>query len=142
MSIQQQRLGNMARTLLIFENCKIKTITLFADGVPTSGAPSKLTFNPVKGSTFVRAYTDLFQNYGKWKNNSGNNISREDFETGYLLFTFQLQPYFDNAHDYLFLLKTANVRLDVEFDQALTKTMSCIVYSESSAIFEINKERE
>ena len=74
---------------------------------------------------------------------SGNNISREDFENGYCLFTFQLQPYFgNNTDDYLFLVKTANVRLDVEFNQALTKTMTCIVYSENSAIFEINKERD
>lgn len=134
--------GQFGKNPFNFENCNIKTITLFADGVPTSGAPSKLTFNPVKGSTFVRAYADLFQNYGKWKNNSGNNISREDFQSGYSLFTFQLQPYFANTDDYLFLLKTANVRLDVEFEQALTKTMSCIVYSENSAILEINKERD
>ncbi|MEW8548440.1 MAG: hypothetical protein AB2693_33475 [Candidatus Thiodiazotropha sp.] len=134
--------GQFGKNPFNFQNCGIKHITLFADGMPTSGAPSKLTFNPTKGSTFVRAYTDLFQNYGKWKNNSGNNISREDFENGYCLFTFQLQPYFDNRDDYLFLLKTANVRLDVEFSQALTKTLTCIVYSENSAIFEINKERD
>ena len=134
--------GQFDKNPFNFENCGIKTITLFADGMPTSGAPSKLTFDSTRGSTFVRAYTDLFQNYGKWKNNSGNNISREDFEKGYSFFTFQLQPYFDNGDDYLFLIKTANVRLDVEFHQTLAKTMSCIVYSESSAIFEINKERD
>lgn len=134
--------GQFGKNPFNFQNCGIKHITLFADGMPTSGAPSKLAFNPTKGSTFVRAYADLFQNYGKWKNNSGNNISREDFVTGYCLFTFQLQPYFENRDEYLFLLKTANVRLDVEFSQALTKTMTCIVYSENSAIFEINKERD
>ena len=94
--------------------------------------------------TFVRAYADMFQNYGKWKNDSGNNISREDFENSYMycLFTFQLQPYVGKStDDYLFLVKTANIRLMVEFYQALTKTMTCIVYSENSAKFEINKER-
>ena len=134
--------GQFGKNPFNFQNCGIGNITLFADGMPTSGAPSKLTFNSAKGSTFVRAYADMFQNYGKWKNDSGNNISREDFENGYCLFTFQLQPYFGNKDDYLFLLKTANVRLEVEFNQALTKTMTCIVYSENSAIFEINKERD
>ena len=53
-----------------------------------------------------------------------------------------MQPYFGKStNDYLFLLKTANIRLEVEFYQALTKTMTCIVFSEISAIFEINKER-
>ena len=125
-----------------FQNCGINKIPVFADGLPTNGAPSKLSFNPTKGSTFVRAYTDMFQNYGKWKTNRGNNISREDFENGYCLFTFQLQPYFGNDNDYLFLVKTANVRLEVEFNQPLTKNRTCIVYSENSAIFEINKERD
>lgn len=84
----------------------------------------------------------MFQNYGKWKNDSGNNISREDFESGYCLFTFQLQPYSDNRDDFLYLVKTANVRLDVDFAQPLPRTMSCIVYSENSSIFQINKERD
>ena len=85
----------------------------------------------------------MFQNYGKWKNDSGNNISKEDFENGYCLFTFQLLSYFGNSTvDYLFLVKTANIRLDVEFYQALTKIMTCIVYSENSALFKINKERQ
>ena len=122
-----------------FQNCGINKIALFADGIPTNGAPSKLTFNPTKGSTFVRAYTDMFQNYGKWKNDRGNNISREDFQNGYCLFTFQLQPYFDSEDDYLFLVKTANVRLEVEFSQPLAKTMTCSLLRKLS---HINKERD
>lgn len=134
--------GNYGKNPFNFQNCGVKNITLFADGIPTNGAPSKLSFNSTKGSTFVRAYTDMFQNYGKWKNDSGNNISREDFESGYCLFTFQLQPYSDNRDDFLYLVKTANVRLDVDFAQPLPRTMSCIVYSENSSIFQINKERD
>lgn len=134
--------GQYGKNPFNFENCGIKSITLFADGIPINGAPSKLTFNSTRGSTFVRAYTDMFQNYGKWNNDSGNNISREDFEKGYCLFTFQLQPYFGNRDDFLFLVKTANVRLEVEFTQALATTKCCLVYSENSAIFEINKERD
>ena len=135
--------GQFGKTPFNFENCGIKSITLFVAGMPSNGSPSKLTFSPVKGSTFVRAYADMFQNYRKWKNDSGNNINREDFENDYCLFTVQLQPYFGtNTYDYLFLVKTANVRLEVDFNQALAKTMTCIVYSENSAIFEINKERD
>ena len=59
--------GQFGKNPFNFQNCGIKHITLFADGMPTSGVPSKLTFNSTKGSTCVRAYADLFQNYGKWK---------------------------------------------------------------------------
>ena len=133
--------GQFGKNPFNFENCGINNITLFFNGMPINGAPSKLSFNTRKGSTFVRAYADMFKNYGKWKNDSGNDISSEHFENGYCLFTFQLQPYFSmSTDDYLFLVKTANIRLEVEFYQALTKTMTCIVYSENLAIFEINKE--
>ena len=134
--------GNYKSNPFNFLNCGIKNITLFADGVPVGGAPSKLSFHPTTGSTFVRAYTDIFQNYGKWKKDAGSNISREEFETGYSLFSFQLEPYFDSRDDYIYLLKTANIRLDVDFDKPLSQTITAIVFSENSSIFEINKERD
>lgn len=42
----------------------------------------------------------------------------------------------------LSLIKTGHVRLDVQFKKALTETVSCIVYSESMGLFQINKERD
>ena len=82
--------GNYKSNPFKFLNCGIKNITLFADGVPVGGAPSKLSFHPTTGVTFVRAYTDIFQNYGKWKKDAGSNISREEFETGYTCSRFNL----------------------------------------------------
>ena len=120
----------------------MRSITLFAHGIPVGGAPSKLNFNVADGGTYVRAYTDIFQSYGKWKTDTGNNISREEFTSGYTLFVFQLEPYFESQDDYLYLIKTASVRLAVDFDKPLPQTMTFIVYSESPAYFEINKERD
>lgn len=135
--------GNYKSNPFNFQNCGVKTITLFADGVPVGGAPSKLSFNATEGQTFVRAYSDLFQNYGKWKNDAGNDLSREEFASGFTLFTFQLEPYFSATEDdYLHLVKTASVRLDVDFDKPLLQTMTCLVYNESPGYFEINKERD
>ena len=53
------RSGQFGKNLFNFKNCGIKNITLFADGMLINGAPSKLSFNPTKGSTFVRAYADM-----------------------------------------------------------------------------------
>ena len=134
--------GNYKSNPFNFLNCGIKNITLFADGVPVGGAPSKLSFHPTTGSTIVRPCTDIFQNYGNWKKDAGSNISREEFETGYSLFSFQLEPYFDSRDDYIYLVKMANIRLDVDFDKPLSQTITAIVFSENSSIFEINKERD
>ena len=134
--------GNYASNPFFFQHCDVRSITSFADGIPVGGAPSKLNFNVADGGTYVRANTDIFQSYGKWKADTGNNISREEFTSGYTLFVFQLEPYFESQDDYLYLIKTVSVRLAVDFDKPLPKTMTCIEYSESPAYFEINKERD
>ncbi|MES9903034.1 MAG: hypothetical protein ABW168_10160 [Sedimenticola sp.] len=124
-----------------FQNCSIKSITLFSDGIPVGGAPSKLNFNKAEGATIARAYSDLFTNYGKWKKDTGNDITREDFVDGFSLFVFQPEAYFDGQNEYLSLVKTGSLRLDVEFAKPLAHTLTAIVYSESQGFFEIDSQR-
>lgn len=102
-----------------FINCGIQSICLYADGIPVGGNPIKLDFTASNGPTVMRAYTELFQSTGKWKQDAGNDINRDDFITGQTLFVFQLEPYFSEHGSYLSLVKTGNLRLDVQFKTAL-----------------------
>ena len=52
--------GSYKSNPFFFQHCDVRSITLFADGIPVGGAPSKLNFNVADGGTYVRAYTDLF----------------------------------------------------------------------------------
>ena len=122
-----------------FQNCGVKSMTLYCDGVPVNGAPWELDF---KRKTVARAYSDLYQFVIKSKENFGNDISLKDFMNGYCLFTFHLEPFFDGQNRHMSLSKTGNLRLVIEFDTALTSTMSCIVYSETQGFFQITKERD
>lgn len=122
-----------------FENCGVKSMILYCDGVPVNGAPWDLDF---KRNTIVRAYSDLFQFVGKAKENFGNDITLKDFKNGYSLFTFHLEPFFDGQNRHMNLIKTGNLRLVVEFDAALRSTFSCIIYSEMQQFFQITKERD
>ena len=67
-----------------FQNYGVKTMTLYCDGVPVNGAPWQLDF---KRNLAVRAYSDLFQFVQKFKTNFGNDLSVQDFMSGYCLFT-------------------------------------------------------
>ena len=78
-----------------------------------------MDFTASNGPTVMRAYTELFQSTGKWKQDAGNDINRDDFITGQTLFVFQLEPYFSEHGSYLSLVKTGNLRLDVQFKTAL-----------------------
>ncbi|XP_053391890.1 uncharacterized protein F54H12.2-like [Mercenaria mercenaria] len=126
-----------------FENCNIQSIYLYADGLPVGGNPLKLDFNEVTGQSNIRAYVNTFTATGKWRQpDEGNQLSREQFNAGTTMFVFQLEPNFDHHGEYLSLVKTANVKLDVQFSAPLSESVSCLVYSEMSGYFELNKERD
>lgn len=83
----------------------------------------------------------MFQFVMKSKENFGKDITLNDFKSGYCLFTFHLEPFFDGQNTHMNLTKTGNLRLVVDFDSALAATTSCIVYSEMQGIFFVSKER-
>lgn len=111
-----------------FTNCDISSICLYADGIPVGGNPLKLDFSATNGPTVMRAYTELFQSYGKWNKDVGNDILLEDFISGTTLFVFQLEPYFSEHGEYLSLVKTGNIRLDVKFQTTLKRKSCCCCF--------------
>jgi hypothetical protein len=129
--------GNYVTNPFDFLNCNITSICLYADGMSVMGNPLKLDFN--NGTSVVRAYTNLFVLTNKWNQNAGMSITREQFVRGSTLFAFDLNPYF---HDFIPLLQSGNVKLEVQFGTALTENISCIVYSESLGYLEITKDRD
>lgn len=103
-----------------FENCAIQQISVYCDGLPVDGNPLKLDFDAARGSAVIRAYTNLLLTEGKWRTDEGNLPDRQRYLNGSTLFAFQLEPDFSQHGEYLSLVKTGNVRLDVVFNTALT----------------------
>lgn len=103
-----------------FENCAIQQIVVYCDGLPAGGNPLKLDFDKTGGTVITRAYTNLLLASGKWREDEGNQLDRSHFISGSTLFVFQLEPNFSHHGEYLSLVKTGNVRLDVQFKTALT----------------------
>lgn len=112
--------GDYGSNAFNFLNCDIQSICLYADGVPVGGNPLKLDFSQANGETIARAYVNLFITTGKWKTDAGNDLNSNDFITGNTLFTFQLEPSFSQHGEYLSLVKTGNVKLEVQFKSPLT----------------------
>ena len=112
--------GDYGSNAFDFLNCDIQSICLYADGVPVGGNPLKLDFTQANGETIARAYANLYITAGKWNTDAGNDLNRNDFIKGNTLFTFQLEPNFSQHGEYLSLVKTGNVRLEVQFRSALT----------------------
>lgn len=125
-----------------FQHFNITQIGLYSDGTPVGNTPMKLNFNAANGDSIVSAYVNLFDNTSKWLFDAGNGIARKQFsEGGNVIFCFDLEPTFEQG-EYLTLLKQGNVRLEVQFGEALPETVTAIVWAQYSALFEINEARD
>ncbi|KAK3086425.1 hypothetical protein FSP39_018310 [Pinctada imbricata] len=133
--------GDYTKNPYNFQHYNILHIALHSDGTPIANSPLKLNFDS-SADTTVSAYVNLFDSNGKWLFDTGNNISRDDFlKGGNVVFCFDLEPAFDQG-EYLTLLRQGNVRLDVQFNTALTETITVIVWGQYSSLFQINQARD
>ena len=106
-----------------FENCGINHIALYADGLPVGGNPLKMDFTQADGTSIMRAYSNLLLSSGKWRQDEGIALDKNNFISGSTLFAFQLEPDFSHHGEFLTLVKNGNVRLEVQFSSGLSGTL-------------------
>ncbi|CAG2250928.1 unnamed protein product [Mytilus edulis] len=124
-----------------FMNYDLKQVTLFCDGIPVDGIPLKLDFNENSGATNVSPYVKMFETRGKWLLDTGNEITRAEFNNGYTLLCFNLEPFFSDTK-YLSLLKQGKIRLECQFGTPLTETAALLILAENYGYFEITENRQ
>lgn len=123
-----------------FAAYKLTNISVSVNG--SNVASLKVNYDDEGGQTIVSALTNIMESGGFWLKNSTCNITREDIQKGgYCLYPFNLEPIFRDGN-YLSLLRQGNVRLEVQFAEALPETVTAVIYSETLAYFEVNKARD
>ncbi len=113
-----------------FQSSMLKTISLYIDGVSVPGRPTQ--------ADDISSYVNMCDGMDIWRKDIGNGISRKQFLLGSALFVFEIDKV---GSDYLNLVKSGTVRLEIAFTKALTETLSCIILSERNSIIEIDKTR-
>ena len=88
----------------------------------------------------VREFYGLFTATGRHLKDLPLSITREDFNEGYSLFVFNLDPCEDG--DVLSPSSSGNLRLEMRFRQPLPVTTTLVVYACYSTILEVNSKRE
>ncbi|XP_069103881.1 uncharacterized protein F54H12.2-like [Argopecten irradians] len=131
--------GDYEENPWFFQGYDVTDIALYVDGNCVGGNP----FKPKYGTDTqtISVLRSMLQSTGKWLDDGGSNIQRDDINQGYALYTFDLEPKFRGSQ-YLTLLKQGNVRLEVTFGTALTDTVSCLLYAEFQNCFEVNAARD
>jgi len=91
-------------------------------------------------SHYIRAYNTLFSGTGKICRDEGIGIDRNDYANGYALYTFDLTANLGDDKNFN-LMRQRSVRLVLKLGQALTTTVTVVVYAEFENVIEIDKNR-
>ena len=119
-----------------FKHNDLNFLALYVDGHQIPSKPLKPDFS---NNMFVRSYVNLFAATGKMHEDEGNDITREEFGEGYTLFAFDLTPDLCDGHSNL--IKTGNLRIEMQFTTSLRTTTNIVVYAEFDNIIEIDRSR-
>ena len=120
-----------------FQHFDLEKISFSVDGVDMPHKPIEMDFN---NKNFTQAYYSLFLGLNKNISDTGSVIEKSDFEKGYSLFAFDLTPDLCNGSHFN-VVRTGNLRANLNFSKSLAGTIVCICYMEFQNILEINKNR-
>ena len=130
--------GHKQKNPFNFQNFKLTEIGVYTDGQQQLAVkPLKLNF---ENAEYISAYHSLFSGCGKVNNDEGNFIDRKEFSDGYCLYAFDLSPDL-KEDDHYNLIKEGSLRLVLKFAEALTTTVSVIVYGEFENVIEVDRNR-
>ena len=110
---------------------------MYANGEPVQLRPLK---PDIESHNYINCYETLYRGLNKLDGERSSIIKRVDWDKGYSLFAFDLTPDVD-ADDHYGLIKHGNLRLEIEFAEALAATIVVIVYAEFDNIVEITSDR-
>ncbi|TKS65905.1 hypothetical protein D9C73_027927 [Collichthys lucidus] len=120
-----------------FIHNSVEYMALCKDGRQVPAKAFQPQFN--QGSS-VREFYNMFIATGRHLKDLPLSISRDEFNHGYSLFVFNLNPTDDS--DALSPVSNGNLRLEMRFRVALPHTTTLIVYACYDSILEINSKRQ
>ena len=124
----------------VYHHFGLSSIELSIDGENVCGTPMPLDF---AGQKYMRAYQGIFHAFNKSYTDAGNDITYQDFKSGYSLFCFDLTADgCGNSSNHFELTRQGNIRFKMNFDTPLTSTINIIVYGEFESVLEITNSRE
>ena len=129
--------GDYTANLFNFEHFSLTDIGIYVNGESVPGRPLKTDFT---AGHYSSAYARLFEASGKWNQDAGLVITRDNFGSGYSLFVLTMDPC-GFGEEYLNLIRRGNTRLELKFKQATTKAANALVFATFSSLLEVDKTR-
>ena len=123
-----------------FKHYNLTQVGVYVDGEQIPRKPLFLKFDEAGGQNFIAGFQSLFSGIGKLSQDTGNQMNRTDYGSGYTAFCFDLSP--DHCTgDHFELIKQGNLRVELHFAQPLANTVNLIIYAEFQNVIEIDASR-
>lgn len=131
--LNKSYLGDNQGNPFDFKHFKLNNLSLEIDGC--SNVACNLKPNFITGDV-TRAFNTLFQNRpGK----PAPFITESDFKSGYSIYKFDLAQ--ELGHNTVNLMRSAQTRLNISFSEALTESVTVILYGKTLGFTEIDLAR-
>jgi hypothetical protein len=132
--------GDFTRNPFKFHHYNVTDVKVVVDGQTVPGRPLKIDFNSAAGRSFIGAYVNMYESLGMTGKDYGGGITPELFAKGHTLFVYNLEPMPPNEQ-YANLKRRSNVRVELNFKEALPETITIVVYAEHTSYFEVDAAR-
>lgn len=120
-----------------FHHFNMTDFALLVNGMPYPIQPLRMDF---EGGNIAKAYGTLFTGTGIHHDYKSHQISLEDFQKGFFLLAFDLDPD-SRSEGCLSLLELGSIRIEARFSKTLDKTITCLIYAEYDSKLEIDRHR-
>jgi hypothetical protein len=130
--------GGVNRNPFHFKTKNLNYLALHLDGKQIPSKP--LTPNFETGQS-IRAYYNTITSLGYANKGDGCGLDREDFQSGFTVYTFDLTPSLLDG-DAFELVKSGSLRVELKFAIPLDQPVMVLIYAEQDSILEITASRQ
>ena len=130
--------GTLTSNPFYFKHNNLSHLSLFVDSTPLLDQK----FNFTNGAKYIEAFSNLYFHSGFSAPTEGDiEITRDQFQAGFCIFCYDSSTDL-SAGDYSTVNRTGNLRLSLDFAEALSGPTTLIVIGVFNNMYTINKERQ
>ncbi len=128
--------GNITKNPFNFKHMTVRLIGFDVNGQSQPSVPYMPNYQE---SNYIEPYLSIFNATGRFQKDTGNYISKEEYPDGYCIYAFDLSC----THTDMFsnVERKGHTRLNIQFGEELTETVTAIVYGQFPALLKIDHAR-
>jgi hypothetical protein len=131
--------GALTKNPFHFKHYDLNKFALFRDGRSIPGQPLEPDFGK---NLYLRSYLQTMNAFKYWMTDNTNGLKPSEWAGGYLIYAFDLTPDKEVSSSCLHAHVGNNLRLELNFEKALAKTINVLIYAITDSQIEITQLRD